>query len=363
MTKTASTGVYFREDKNNNKTYYIKYLDEEKKQKLTKVGTHTSGIRIPYCTNLRNDILSKIRLGEDLPFLAKNKTLKFDDLADTYFESIKRKEDYKALLGKYNKIIQPYFGQKAVSLITSNELKKFVDYLYECNYANKTILLYFSQIKTIFNHNKRIGTFKGDIPYFKLDISIDNTRERYLDMNEIKELLSILSEKDEITYNFTILALNLGARAESINNLKVGDINFSNNTIQIYDFKRKMTYTSYLNKFLLDFLTQYIKDNQLTKAIYIVSKSATMITYDSIRHKVVPVLNKLFNEELDNDDRKNRVVVHTLRHTFASHLAISGVPIFTIQRLLNHSKIDMTLRYAKLAPSNFFDSVDRLYLG
>lgn len=71
-------------------------------------------------------------------------------------------------------------------------------------------------------------------------------------------------------------------------------------------FKRKMTYTSYLNKFLLDFLTQYIKDNQLTKAIYIVSKSATMITYDSIRHKVVPVLNKLFNEELDNDDRKKQ---------------------------------------------------------
>jgi len=69
----------------------------------------------------------------------------------------------------------------------------------------------------------------------------------------------------------------------------------------------------------------------------------------------------LFNQSVDNDDRKNRVVPHTLRHTFASQLAIAGTPIYTIQKLMNHKSIEMTMRYAKLAPDQGMDAVMGLY--
>ncbi|MFA6191730.1 MAG: site-specific integrase [Sulfurimonas sp.] len=363
MESTEQAGVYFRLNKNNDKIYYIKYLDENKKQKLVKVGNHTAGIRIAYCSNLRNDILSKIRLGENLPFLAKNKTLKFNDLAETYYENIKLQSGYKAMLGKYNKVIKPFLGHKSVNSINESELKNFVKYLNEKGYANKTIMLYYSQVKTIFNYNKSILKFKGEVPHIhKFKISIDNTRESYLSKNEVNDLLLLLSKNDSIAYVFTVLSLNLGARAESINNLKVGDINFSDNTIKIYDFKRKMTYTNYLNKFLLDFLIEYIKDNELSRTMFIISKSITKMSYSTIRHKLVPHLNELFNKDLDINDRKKRVVVHTLRHTFASNLVINGVSIYVVQKLLNHSDIKMTLRYAKLEPENFINSVDKLYM-
>jgi len=55
------------------------------------------------------------------------------------------------------------------------------------------------------------------------------------------------------------------------------------------------------------------------------------------------------SERLDTKDSKNKVVIHTLRHTFTSHLAINGTPIFTIQKLMNHRDINMTLRYAKFS--------------
>ncbi|WP_415408347.1 tyrosine-type recombinase/integrase [Sulfurovum sp. CS9] len=73
------------------------------------------------------------------------------------------------------------------------------------------------------------------------------------------------------------------------------------------------------------------------------------------------MLNRLFNEGLDTSDRKNRVVIHTLRHTFTSHLAINGTPIFTIQKLMNHKDIKMTMRYAKLAPDSGMKMVKGLY--
>jgi site-specific recombinase XerD len=42
---------------------------------------------------------------------------------------------------------------------------------------------------------------------------------------------------------------------------------------------------------------------------------------------------------------------HTLRHTFASHLAMSGASLAAIQQLMGHSMITTTMRYAHLAPS------------
>jgi len=58
------------------------------------------------------------------------------------------------------------------------------------------------------------------------------------------------------------------------------------------------------------------------------------------------------------------VLILTLRltHTFASQLAIAGTPIFTIQKLMNHSDIQQTMRYAKLVQDSGKEHILKLYL-
>ena len=43
---------------------------------------------------------------------------------------------------------------------------------------------------------------------------------------------------------------------------------------------------------------------------------------------------------------------HVLRHTFASHFMMNGGNILTLQKVLGHSDLKMTLRYAHLAPDH-----------
>jgi integrase len=48
---------------------------------------------------------------------------------------------------------------------------------------------------------------------------------------------------------------------------------------------------------------------------------------------------------------------HGLRHTFASHFIQNGGNILTLQKILGHSSLAMTMRYAHLAPDHLQDAV------
>ena len=54
------------------------------------------------------------------------------------------------------------------------------------------------------------------------------------------------------------------------------------------------------------------------------------------------------------------VSFHTLRHSFASHLVMSGSDLLTVKELMGHATLDMTLRYAHLAPDHKAAAVNRL---
>ena len=51
---------------------------------------------------------------------------------------------------------------------------------------------------------------------------------------------------------------------------------------------------------------------------------------------------------------------HDLRHTFASRLVMAGVDIRTAQELMGHKTIQVTMRYAHLAPQHQLEAVQRL---
>jgi len=63
--------------------------------------------------------------------------------------------------------------------------------------------------------------------------------------------------------------------------------------------------------------------------------------------------------ELQSDPSFN-ITLHTYRHTFGSSLAIEGVPLRAIQKLMGHKFITTTERYAHVSGENSGMAVERI---
>ena len=77
--------------------------------------------------------------------------------------------------------------------------------------------------------------------------------------------------------------------------------------------------------------------------------SGRMLKYTELRHPLWRTCKKAGLRPLG---------WHALRHSFASHLVMRGVPLKAVQELLGHSTIQMTMRYAHLGPQVTRDAVN-----
>jgi integrase len=366
---TNCTGVIYRDsitNKKSDKIYYIRYKDENNKTKELKIGKFSEGVRENYCNQIRNEIITKMRLGEVPPSAAKNRRVKkilLDEIKEIYFEKRREGKSKQSDLASYKKHLEPFFKNLNLELITKEDIRKLQKTLKEKKnplgkpLSIKTIHNILTIFKSITSFAIKEELLKNDYKkYVEMD-SVRNQRDRYLTTEEIYILYDHLKD-DKRLFLFSKIALTTGARLASILYISKKDIDFSNQLITIYDLKKdqeaRVSYPSFLTEEVTLLLKEWSKELKPNDKIFHKTPS-------SIQKQMLKILNDLFNQDIDYDDRRNKAVVHTLRHTFASHLAINGTPIFTIQKLMNHSDIKMTLRYAKLAPESGKDAIRGLY--
>jgi len=350
------TGVYYQELKSGDKSYYITYK-ENSKDIWKKIGKHSEGIREAYCNQMRNEIIMKLRLGEDLPFVATQKSSK------TLLELAKEFYNYKELYNKQNKktrsrvenrLNEHFIGTKAVKTITKADMENFQIEIQK-DLMPATVNFIMQQVGGIF-----IWAIENEV----LDknpckgikkLKVNNSRLRYLEIDEIKKLTLTL-KNDKIAYYFVMLSLATGGRLQTICHIKPSDIK-ENGTIKLYDFKNNSEYYGFLNEELKKEVEQFISELNIKKDDYLFKTTKNQnYTNQYYYRKLQPIFDILFNPE--GTEPLNKVTIHTLRHTFASQLAINETPILTIKKLMNHNDINATMRYAKLSKSSGEKHVD-----
>jgi integrase len=196
----------------------------------------------------------------------------------------------------------------------------------------------------VFNKAAMWDLYKGDNPVKRVKKpNPQNQRERFLNYEEARLLLSELKKVSPQLHDIALVALHCGLRAGEIFNLKGQDLDFDNQLIHIADPKNKHPRKAYM--------TEEVKTIMLrrrpTYPGECVFKARNGDPIKGVSRTFARLAGKI---GLNNgiDDPRYKVVFHTLRHTFASWLALNGETIQTIAELLGHRTLAMTQRYSHL---------------
>jgi site-specific recombinase XerD len=160
-----------------------------------------------------------------------------------------------------------------------------------------------------------------------------------LNRSELKELFAApLLLKQRI-----VLALiySAGLRGQEVINLKLGDVDFERMTIHIRQSKYKKDRIVPLSASMALGLNKYLKAEN--PHIWLFNGKQADSQY-SIRG-----LSWVFRENLKKTSITKKVNLHSLRHTYATHLLEEGVNIVTLKDLLGHSEITTTMIYLHVA--------------
>ena len=87
-----------------------------------------------------------------------------------------------------------------------------------------------------------------------------------------------------------------------------------------------------------------------------------VFTFPDGRQTTVDCISGKFKKACRASGLPEKVHFHSLRHTGATWLVQSGAPIFAVQRILGHSDIKVTMRYAHLVSGELHDVVNRILL-
>ena len=174
---------------------------------------------------------------------------------------------------------------------------------------------------------------------------VDNKSDRFLTTAEALKLLTALKQRSMAVHDLALLSLFTGLRVGEGLALTGADIDLENGTIFIRDPKNRVNRHAYITAELRAMLTRRCLGRPNTAKILAEGSGGY---WGVSRHFRSAVKELGFNQGLT--DPRQKVVFHTLRHTFASWLVKKSTPLFTVSRLLGHKSIKYTERYAHLDP-------------
>lgn len=143
-----------------------------------------------------------------------------------------------------------------------------------------------------------------------------------------------------------LLSLLCGLRAGEIHTLTWADINFEEKNIFLRDPKNTHNRYAFMTDEVKVMLQGRYGAQEKNDFVFPAANGRRRQWVSDTFPRVIQELG--FNDGLT--DPRQRVVFHTLRHTFASWLVQKGTPLYTVAELMGHNTLVMARRYAHLAP-------------
>jgi len=146
------------------------------------------------------------------------------------------------------------------------------------------------------------------------------------------------------------LAYGCGLRAGEVVRLKAGDIDSEQMIIRVVQSKGRKDRHVMLPEEVLELLRQWWKTRSRAHDAGVAPEGRWLFP-GRARHRSLTTrqFGRLFKEAAAEAGIRKPVTLHTLRHSFATHLLERGTDVRVIQALLGHDKLETTARYTRVA--------------
>ncbi len=232
-----------------------------------------------------------------------------------------------------------YFSEKPIEEIGTKDIEQFnFDFIIRHGYSSKTQNQYISAIKTFFIKMK--GT------HFELnEIERPIEGRRLPKVIPIEDVQAFLAGISNIKHKTALTIIySLGLRRSELINLKIEDIDFKRDTVGILNAKGKKDRDLPLPGKLKKLLTVYLR--QVKPQVWVIEGQFPGTPYSPTS------LSNIFHKYLGRVIKIHNFTLHSLRHSYATHLLDMGVDLRIIQELLGHKSSKTTEIYTHVSMRN-----------
>ena len=264
----------------------------------------------------------------------KGERVTFDEIAQDFLSYSRNNKSSYVRDVVIVKNLEGFFGGKRLTEITPILIEQYKGKRLKERKAPATVNREVGCLKCMFNWAiKNDKAVENPVKRVNL-LKEDNTRTRYLSRGEIRRLLDACPE---CLRRIVICALLTGMRRGEILSLKWDDVNLSQGIILV-----KHTKTGRIREIPICGLLErvFLECSKNTDGIYV---------FCNEQAKSYRRIDTFFQSVVKRTNIQD-FCFHDLRHTAASYMVMLGIDLATVKDILGHRKIDMTLRYAHLAP-------------
>ncbi len=229
-----------------------------------------------------------------------------------------------------------YTEKNLIKLSNKEIIRSCITLIQEKKYSHSSQKQFLGSIKKIYSE-----CFRRSID---LSVIYPSRSPRELpDILSLNEVKCLLYETKNLKHKAILTTIyGLGLRISELINLKITDIDSDRMVVFIRQAKGKKDRTIMLSDNLLKLLRDYfLKYNP--KIYLFEGQKSPQYSASSIR--------KILMKSIEKTGITKKVKVHTLRHSFATHLLENGTDVRIIQKLLGHNNLNTTMIYTHVANS------------
>ena len=226
-------------------------------------------------------------------------------------------------------------------------IRNYLKYLDDLNLKNSTIARRISALRTFYNYLLNKGLVDTNLFNSIRNPKIEKKLPNYLSYEELARILDNIDISTFIGLRNRLMVemfYATGCRVSEITNIKVNDIDKSNNSIRIMGkgSKERIVYFNARTKLHLQQYLDARTDNNPALFVSLYSPY-TRLTISGVEVRI---------RRLGQSLSMSKVHPHKFRRTLATMAIDKGMPIEQVQRLLGHVRIDTTLHYAIVNQNN-----------